>query len=100
MTMKRSTLLLEAGWTYCYYGNQGKAMETLEQRVHPETLAPKITQSAMGRLETINIMALSSLKRKDRDMEQTMHFWVAGMEGAKTLQNQQRFIEPLATYEL
>lgn len=100
MTMKRSTLLLEAGWTYCYYGNQGKAMETLEQRVHPETLVPKISQSAMGRVETINIMALSSLKRKDRDIEQTIHFWVAGMEGAKLLQNQQRFNEALATYEL
>ncbi len=100
MTSKRSTLLLEAGWAYCYYGEQAKAMQTLEKRVDPETLAPQITQSAMGRIETFNVMALSSLKAKNRDIEQTSHFWVAGMEGAKALQNQQRFNEALATYEL
>jgi transcriptional regulator with XRE-family HTH domain len=99
MTSKRSTLLLEAGWTYCYYGNQARAIATLQQRVDPETLAPKISQSAMGRIETINIMALSSLKTKSRDIEQTIHFWVAGIEGAKTLQNESRFNEALATYE-
>jgi hypothetical protein len=90
MNTKSSTFFLESGWTYCCYGNQAKAMENLEKRVDPETLAPKIAQSAMGRVETINIMVLSSLKTKERDMEQTVHFWVAGMEGAKALQNQQR----------
>lgn len=99
MNSKRSTLLLEAGWTYCYYGDQTKAIETLQQRIDPETLSPKMSQSAMGRVETINIMALSSLKTKDRDIERTIHFWVAGIEGAKTLQNQQRFNEALTTYE-
>jgi hypothetical protein len=48
-------------------------------------------------VEVINIMALSSLKTKDRDIERTIHFWVAGIEGAKTLQNQQRFNEALTT---
>ncbi|HEU0003258.1 MAG TPA: helix-turn-helix transcriptional regulator [Ktedonobacteraceae bacterium] len=99
MTSKRSTLLLEAGWTYCYYGDQTKTIETLQQRIDPETLSPKMPQSAMGRVETINIMALSSLKTKERDIERTIHFWVAGIEGAKTLQNQQRFNEALTTYE-
>jgi hypothetical protein len=45
-------------------------------------------------------MALSSLKTKDRDIERTIHFWVAGIEGARALQNQQRFNEALTTYEL
>lgn len=99
MSSKRSTLLLEAGWTYCYYNDQKKVMQTLEQRIDPETLSLKIPQSMMGRVETINIMALSSLKTKDRDIERTIHFWVAGIEGAKTLQNQQRFNEALTTYE-
>lgn len=99
MSSKRSTLLLEAGWTYCYYDDQKKAMQILEQRIDPETLSPRMPQSMMGRVETINIMALSSLKSKDRDIERTIHFWVAGIEGAKTLRNQQRFNEALTTYE-
>jgi transcriptional regulator with XRE-family HTH domain len=99
MSSKRSTRLLETGWTYCYYDNQTKTMEVLQQRIDPETLSPKMSQSEMGRVETINIMALSSLKIRDRDIERTIHFWVAGIEGAKTLQNQQRFNEALTTYE-
>lgn len=100
MTSKRSTLLLEAGWTYCYHDDQTKAMTALEQRVDPETLAPKIAQSEMGRVETLNVMALSSLRAKDRDMEKIIHLWIAGIEGAKTLQNEQRFNESLTIYEL
>ncbi len=100
METKPSTLLLEAGWSYYYYGNQGKALEILQQRVDPETLAPKIPQSEMGRVETINIMALSSLKTKNRDLQQTIHFWITGIEGAKALQNEQRFNEAQTAYEL
>jgi len=100
MNAKHSTLLLEAGWTYCYYGDQVKAMQALEQRVDPETLTPKIAQSEMGRVETINIMALSSLRAKDRDMEKTIHFWTAGIEGAKARKDEQRFLEAMSTYEL
>jgi hypothetical protein len=56
--------------------------------------------SPCGRVETYNILALSSLKGKDRDMEKVLHFWTVGIEGAKALQNQQRFNEALTTYEL
>ena len=97
---KYSTLLLEAGEAYCYYGNQPKAMEWLGKRVDPETLSPKFAQSKLACVETINIMALSSLKAKDRDMEKAIHFWKAGMEGARTLKSEQRFNEALANYEL
>jgi transcriptional regulator with XRE-family HTH domain len=100
MTSRRSTLLLEAGWTYCYHDDQVKAMQVLEQRVDPETLTPRIAQSTMGRVETLNVMALSSLRAKDRDMERTIHFWATGITGARTLQNEQRFNEALTTYEL
>jgi len=100
MDAKRSSLLLEAGWTYCYAGNQTKALEILAKRVDPETLKPRLAQSAMGQVETINVMTLSSLRTKDRDMEKIIHFWRAGMEGAKTLQNEQRFNEALTNYEL
>ena len=100
MTSRRSTLLLEAGWTYCYHGDQEKAMHALEQRVDPETLTPKIVQSEMGRVETLNVMALSSLRGNDRDLERTIHFWLASITGARTLQNEQRFNEALTIYEL
>ncbi len=100
MTTTRSQLLLEAGWTHCYSGNQVQAMELLEMRVDPETLMPRLAQTPTLRVETINAMALSSLRTKDRDMEKTIHFWEAGIEGAKTLQNEQRFTEALTNYEL
>ncbi len=100
MTSKRSSLLLEAGWSYCYFGNQKQVQTTLAQRIDLETLTPRIQQSEMGRVETINVLALSSLKTQKRDMEQTIHFWVAGMQGAKSLQNEQRLNEAVSTYEL
>ena len=99
MTSKRSTLLLEAGWTCCYYGDQEKARKMLEQRVNPDTLAPRIAQSAMGQVETLNALVFSSLKSKDRDMEKIIHLWRAGMEGARQLQNEQRFTEARTNYE-
>ncbi|MBV9228090.1 MAG: helix-turn-helix transcriptional regulator [Chloroflexi bacterium] len=99
MDFKQSNLLLETGWTYCYQGNQAKAMETLEKRVDPKTLSPKIPQSELGRIATINTMALSSLRAKDRDMEKTIYLWVAGIEGAKTLKSEQRFIDSVMTHE-
>ena len=100
MDFKRSNQLLEAGWTYCYAGDQTQAAAILQKRVDPETLTPRIPQSELGRIETINVLALSSLRAKDRDMEQTIHFWTAGIEGAKTLQSEQRFNETLTIYEL
>lgn len=100
MDFKRSSLLLDTGWIYCYQGNQKKAMEALEQRVNAETFSPKIPQSGLGRLETINVMALSSLKTTDRDMERTIHFWVAGIEGARAINSQLLFDQAMTTYEL
>jgi hypothetical protein len=45
-------------------------------------------------------MALSSLKAKDRDMEKTVHFWKATIEGVKALQSEWGFNEAVTTYEL
>lgn len=95
-----STMLLEAGWVYYYSGNQPKVMEILSKRIDSETLIPKIIQSEMGRIETINIMARSSLKTPNRDREKTIHFWTTAMEGARALRSDFYFQEALATYEL
>jgi hypothetical protein len=99
MDFTRSTQLLESSWVHYYHGDQAKVLKILEQRIDPETLSPKIPQTEIGRVETIHIMALSSLKAKDRDMEKSMHFWRAAMEGAKTLQSEWGFSEALAIYE-
>lgn len=100
MDFTRSSMLLEAGWTYCYQDNQAKAMEVLEKRVDPETFTPRMRQSEMGRIETISIMALSSLKTTKRDLDKTIHLWKASIEGSKTLQSEYSFNIALATYEL
>ncbi len=95
----RSSMLLEAGWVYYYQDNQAKAMGVLEKRVDPDTFSPRIRQSEMGRVETMNIMALSSLKTKDRDLEKTIHFWRAAVEGSKALRSEYFFNIALTTYE-
>jgi transcriptional regulator with XRE-family HTH domain len=99
MTSKPSTLLLEAGWAYCFAGNQVKAMEKLEQRVDPKTFEPLMPQSEMGRLETINVMAFSSLMTKDRDLGQTLHLATASITGAVAQQHMQRISEAATIQE-
>jgi len=99
MDFKRSNLLLETGLTYCYQGDQVKAMKALEQRVDVQTLTPKIPQSAQGRVDTITIMALSSLKAKDRDMDKAIHFLTVSITGAITLQSEQLFSDVQTTHE-
>lgn len=82
----RATMLLEAGYVYCFQNNHTKAMEMLEQRVDPETFAPRIPGvTEMGRVETLNLMTLASLKAKDRELPRALHFWKAAVEGAKAL---------------
>lgn len=95
----RSTMLLEAGWIYCYQDNHTKVMEVLEKRIDPETFSSRIQQTEIGRIETLNIMALSSLKAKDRDIERTIHFWKAAVEEAKTLRSDFFFDMAFTTYE-
>lgn len=100
MEFTQSILAHEAGLTYCYQGNQGKAMEWLEKRVDPKTLLSKVPQSERLRVRTVNTMALSSLKAKDRDMSKTIYFWTAGIEGAKAIKSETRFADAVSTYEL
>jgi hypothetical protein len=99
MDFRRSNLLIETGLTYCHSGDQTKALETLGKRINPETLTAEIPQSERGRFEAISIMALASLKTRERDMDQAIHFWTASITGAKALQSEQTFTDALTTYE-
>jgi hypothetical protein len=96
----RATMLLEAGYVYCFQNNHVRAMETLEQRVDPETFVPRMPGvTEVGRVETLNLMALSSLKAKDRELTRTLHFWKAALDGAKALRSDLLFEHASMIYE-
>jgi hypothetical protein len=94
-----STQLKEAALICCSKGDQEQAMKWLAKRMDPETLAPRITQNERGRIETINILTLSMLKSKERDMEKIIHHWSAGIEGAKALRHEHAFNQAVANFE-
>lgn len=82
----RASMLLEAGWIYCTCNDYPQTMRVLEKRVDPQTFAPCMPGvSEVGRVETLNLMAFSSLSAKDRDLERTVHFWLAAVQGARAL---------------
>jgi len=97
---ERTDLLRDAGTTYMLQGDSAKAVETFSQVVNPKTLILKMRWTELGRVETINAMTKAQLKTKDKDMEETIHFWTAGIEGAKALHSEERFNEALAAYEI
>jgi transcriptional regulator with XRE-family HTH domain len=100
MEFTRTDLPRETALVYSYQGNHAKAMEALGTLIDPETLSSKLTKSARGRIDVINIMALSSLRNKNRDMEQTIHFWMAVIKEAKAMRSEWGFNEALETYDL
>lgn len=87
------------GMAYYHTGQYDKALDTFCQLIDPNTLVSKMPVSGKGRVEMLNFMALSSLKAPKKDMDQTVKFWRAGIEGAKSLQSKQRFNESLAIYD-
>jgi transcriptional regulator with XRE-family HTH domain len=100
MQFTRSDLPREVGMIHYYRGDQARAMEALEQLIDPTTLAAKIPEGKRGRIEIFNTMTRASLKTKDRDIEKTVHLWMAAMEETRSLQSEWGFSETLATYKL
>jgi hypothetical protein len=45
-------------------------------------------------------MTMALLKGSEKDMERTLHCWQAAMQGAHTLQSEQRLSEALVSYEV
>jgi hypothetical protein len=75
-------------------------MDVLEQRVDPETFAPCMPGvTEVGRVETLNLMALSSLKTKSRELARTLRYWKAALDGAKALHSNLLFEYASMTYE-
>lgn len=96
----RATMFLNAGWTYSSQDNYAQTMQMLEVRLDPQTLVPRMPGvSEIGQVETTNLMAFTSLRAKDRDMERTIYLWQAAVEGAKSLQSELLFAQTVTTYE-
>ena len=59
-------------------------------------LALALAQAALWNdadyLRLLNLMALASLKSPKKDMEKTIVYWEAGLQGAHDLQSRQRLI--------
>jgi hypothetical protein len=91
--------IAEVALIYCYHGDQSQATRWIEKRIDLETLAPRFPQSERGRIYTINLLTLSLLKSKERDMERILHHWTAGIEGARALKNELRFSQAVANFE-
>jgi transcriptional regulator with XRE-family HTH domain len=81
-------------------GDQKNAMASFGRMIDTQTLAAKIPQSERTRVETLNVMAMSSLKRPNKDLEETTHYWKAAIQGARTLQSELRFNEALTAYQV
>jgi transcriptional regulator with XRE-family HTH domain len=96
----RTSMLLEAGYTLYSQDNHRQAREMLEKRVNSETLAPRMPGvTEAGRMETVNLLALSFLRAKDRDLERAIHYWQAVVEGAKALRSEYLFVQAATTCE-
>lgn len=68
--------------------------------IEPEKLTLKIALPERSRIEGLNIMTRALLKSPEKDMEQTLHFWQAAVQGARALRSEQRFHEALINYEI
>lgn len=95
-----SEMFVNYGVMQYFSGEYSKALDAFHKLIEPQQLATKVPLSGRARVETLNFMALSSLKQKDKDMEQTVRFWTAAMQGAITLQSERRYTEALLTYDI
>ena len=100
MDYTKGDLILNDGMVHYQQGAYDKALDSLNQLIDPKTLALKVALPERSRIEGLNVMTLASLKSPDRDMERTLHFWTTAIEGARTLQSEQRYNEALAAYDI
>jgi tetratricopeptide (TPR) repeat protein len=93
-------LILNDGLAHYQQGDYEQAIDSLSQLIDPETLAMKKALPERTSVEGLTMMTLASLKSEQRDQERIVFFWQAAIEGARTLQSEQRFQEALLAYEL
>jgi transcriptional regulator with XRE-family HTH domain/tetratricopeptide (TPR) repeat protein len=96
----RSSLILEDGMAYAQLGRYDIAFNSFEQIVDPQSLTTKIPVAERVRVEVLNNQVLALLKSKQRDMDQAIRLWKAGIQGAIALRSEQRFNEACTAYEV
>ncbi|MDQ2887397.1 MAG: hypothetical protein M3Y39_15090, partial [Chloroflexota bacterium] len=100
MDYTRADLVLNDGMVHYHQDGYGKALNSLEQLIDPETLTLKLPLPERSRVEGINIMAMALLKHPGRDMERLMHVWKTGITEATRLKSEQSFNEALLAYDI
>ncbi len=93
-------LVLKDGIVHYRQGLYKQAQDSLQQLIDVETLKTRLPLPERSRIEGINILTLASLKAKEKDMEQTIYLWKAGISGAIKLCSEQRFHEALLAYQI
>jgi transcriptional regulator with XRE-family HTH domain/tetratricopeptide (TPR) repeat protein len=93
-------LILNDGMAHYLWGDYDKALDSLGQLINVETLNAKMPLPGRSRIEGINIMTLSMLKSKERDMDKAIRFWTGAVTGAKNLRSEQRFNETRYIYDV
>jgi transcriptional regulator with XRE-family HTH domain/tetratricopeptide (TPR) repeat protein len=97
----RANLSKNDGLTYYYLGQYDGAFVAFEKVVDLRTQALKLpVASERTRIEVINHMALSALKRPNKDKELIVPLWIAGIQGARNLRSEQRYEEALTAYSI
>ncbi|MBA2392864.1 MAG: helix-turn-helix transcriptional regulator [Ktedonobacteraceae bacterium] len=100
MDYTKSALVLNDGMIHYFADEQSQAMTAFEKIINPSDLSARLVLPGRTQVETLNFMAMSTLRRKDKDMEESLHYWKAAMQGAMTLQSEQRFNEAKLTYDI
>ncbi|HLI91345.1 MAG TPA: hypothetical protein VKV37_21840 [Ktedonobacteraceae bacterium] len=87
------------GMTHYYLGQYDKAFAAFEKVIDPQMLNLSVA-SERSRIQTITHMTLAALKRPNKDKEQIVPLWMAGMQGARNLRSEQRYGEALMAYSI
>jgi len=95
-----SEIVLTWGLAHARTGHPEEALNSFSEIIDTTTLQTKLPVSERARVEFLNHMALASVKRSAKDMEETIRYWQMGIQGAKTLRSEQRFSEATTTYEI
>lgn len=95
-----SEIALTWGLAHMRTGYPEEAINSFVEVIDPITLQTKMPVSERARVEFLNHMALASVKRSTKDLEESVRYWQVGMQGAKSLKSEQRFSEAATAYEI
>jgi len=93
-------LIGNIGLTQYYRREYQEALDAFAKVIDPNDLSTKVTMPIRTHVGLLNDQTLAALKSPTRDMEQVIASWKAALQGAITLQSQQRFEEACTVYEV